>query len=209
MHEDAAHRKRREKGTRRTQSKRSQSRTVEPEVLAYLIAVTPLQETGRKISVVFQKDEDPIIKAPPASHSSGEDSRRSNHRKPLLLISPEPTDRYLVFSRTVRVQYWTTVDTLNCSNRAQAVSVENIHLLSPVSERRTGTRPVPRKAAKKRCSTREREESAPTTNRRTRLARGQPGRKKKNTGHPWCASAHMCDALRSARCACTCRRRKR
>ena len=48
VHEDVAHRKRGEKGTRRTQTKRSQCRTVEPEVLEYLFASTPLQETGRK-----------------------------------------------------------------------------------------------------------------------------------------------------------------
>ena len=47
------------------------------------------------------------------------------------------------------------------------MSVENIHLLSPVSERRTGTRPVLKKAAKKRCRTREREKGTQTTNRRT------------------------------------------
>ena len=174
-------------------------------------------------------------------------------------------DQHLVSSRTGRVQYWTTVDTLSCSNRAQAMSVENIHLLSPFSQRRTGTRHVPRKAAEKRCSTREREESAPTTNRRadtdetrkkttwtekkapdtrgvhwrtcvmrkhqrnaagrenerkarkqrtvgqtrTRLARRQLGQTKKAPDTRGCASAHMCVALRCARCASTCRRRIR
>ena len=175
-------------------------------------------------------------------------------------------DQHLVSSRTGRVKHWTTVDTLNCSNRAQAMSVENIHLLSPFSQRRTGTRRcVPRKAAKKRCRrTREREESArkqrtvgqtrtrlarrqlgqtkkaPDTRgvhwrtcvmrkqqrnaagrenerkarkqrtvgqTRTRLARRQLGQTKKAPDTRGCASAHMCVALRCARCASTCRRR--
>ena len=41
-----------------------------------------------------------MIRAPPASHSSGENSRRSNHRKPLLLRSPKPSNK--TGSRTVR-----------------------------------------------------------------------------------------------------------
>ena len=161
------------------------------------------------------KNKDPVIKAPPTSHSSREKSAntaspscsdpqsqhtRQDHKQ------YEPTKdagQDLVSSRTGRVQYWTTVDTLNCSNRAQAMSVENIHLLSPFYQRRTGTRPVPRKAAKKRCSTREREESAPTTNRREdtdETRKKTTWTDKKSTGHPWlCISAHVCCAARVVR----------
>ena len=47
VHGNVAHHKRQEKGTRRTQTKHCLCRTVEPEVLDFLIASTPLQETGR------------------------------------------------------------------------------------------------------------------------------------------------------------------
>ena len=120
-----------------------------------------------------------MIKAPPTSHSSRENSRRSIHRKPLLLRSPKPTNK--TGSRTVppngrrrpapRLQSYGTCPILDNRRHPQLLqqSAGDVrgerHLLSPFSERRTGTRPLLKKAAKKRCGTREREEGTQTMNR--------------------------------------------
>ena len=157
-----------------------------------------------------------MIKAPPASNSSRENSAntaspscsdpqsqqtRQDHEQ------YEPTkdaDQHLVSSRTGRVQYWTTVDTLT---------------IAPTERRRcpwrtfTSCRPSPSVVrARDPCQGKQQRNAAGRENERkarkqrtvgqtrTRLARRQLGQKK-STGHPWlCISAHVCCAALRALC---------
>ena len=156
---------------------------VKPAVLVHFIARKPLQETQRKIPIIFHvQSKNPIIKAAQATQSSREESRRSNHRKPLLLRSPEPTHK--ARSGTVPAderrspiprrqpcgmcpildnRRHPSVKVYRCPQvlLQSAGDVRGEHHLAVVP-----TLSCQWKAAEKRCRTREREEGTTTTNRR-------------------------------------------
>ena len=104
---------------------------------------------------------------------------RQDHKQYQLT---KDADQHLVSSRTGRVHFWTTVDTLNCSNRAQAMSVENVTSCRPspsVVQARDPYQGKQQRNAAGRENERKARRQRTVGQTRTTLARRQLGQTKK------------------------------